>query len=516
MIHLTQENKVLTIAGKIYQPKSVPHLSIYQMYNNNEANGLSVFHYTSYGFVEENPVVLHAYFDRVGRYLYCQLKNTETNKPIEISTAEKKAIEKLAKAASQDVLNNLLQHIAMSYANAEQLVNEQLSQLDNLSQHLKTQLPKYKQIANLCIEAMQQKDLWTFGSMDSRAKLLEDIVKTVEEKYKNELKQNNKKPGFYSPAKTEKIEMEPKKRQLKNKKKMSELLNPELLQQLTEVDNKVNQLSKILDAESALVTLDLLNTKFTILMQGNTSSFLETELIKVMQQINGQHTAIKLLFREKAYAGDLEAITCLRPFISRVDIIFFAELLGIGNLALCQYLLQSFDECLFYLNRCSLGLPSGRPEESITLLQHVYLFQNSLPFLEMLLQNGADPNNYGVTSQSHNGLLHLYILKQNEDFVRLLLEHGADPNPMICDMESRMLTLNPQTHYSFSALRKLKNKQPDFVFSSDSQPLHTAIITRNINIITLLLESGALVTKQPNMTQDAIGWETFALNFTGS
>ena len=348
ILPLLPKNTVLTMAGTIYQPERTPHISIYQYYKKSEAHGLSVFHYTWYGFVEENnarnQVVLHVYFDKVGRCLYSQLKNQKSKEVIQnISTTEEKAIQKHAKESSQGVLGILLQHISASYCAADADVNRYLSQLEELSKNITSQLLKYKNVANLCIAAMQQKNIWTFGSVDLRSELLINIVAVAEKKLNSQQKQNTKGHGFYSPApkkqtkqeqKTQEqeqpdIEKNSQKQKSQNKNVTSESLALDFHQKLAKMDKEIDdneQNTEITEAQRALVKLDLLNKKFSWI-QGNTAPFLENELIKALQRINSQHKTINLLFREKAYEGNIEAITSLRPFISGIDFCFFAELL---------------------------------------------------------------------------------------------------------------------------------------------------------------------------------------------
>lgn len=73
LITLPKENTSLILAGKSYRTKQNPHLAIYEYYKQSETQGLSVTHYTWYGVDENdtnNHIVLHAYFDRAGKYLF--------------------------------------------------------------------------------------------------------------------------------------------------------------------------------------------------------------------------------------------------------------------------------------------------------------------------------------------------------------------------------------------------------------------------------------------------------------
>jgi hypothetical protein len=121
------------------------------------------------------------------------------------------------------------------------------------------------------------------------------------------------------------------------------------LAEVEEELNKNKQESKITDVERALVTLDLLNKKIK-LIQGNSTESSIKEEYKILQQFNDHYKKMELLFQKKACEGDIAAVKSLRPFVSEIKISFFSQLLDLGNFAICQYMVQSFDECLFYLN----------------------------------------------------------------------------------------------------------------------------------------------------------------------
>lgn len=520
MIHLPSNNSVLTMAGKSYEPECAAHISIYQKYNEKETQGLSVFHYTWQGSIEENSVrtsvVLHVYFDRIGRYLNCQIKNRNTNETIQnVSVLEENTIKQYAMTNSQETLTDILQHISTHYANADKEVTHYLSELDKLSLHIETQLPKYRKVARDCINAMSLKDKWTFGKKDPRAVLLKQITTLFEEKCKNHSSISEKKASFYSQPKIQapqkQIPIE------KNKKITTQPLSLELLKQLEDVDKTLTenkQLSETPHAQKALMTLDLLNKKFSILAQGITTSWLENELINVLQQINAQHQIIETLFEKVANENNLEAVKILKPFISNINPLFFAELLQRGNLGICQFMMQNFDLCIYYLNFCAFGFSKNGDkalDESYILLESVIQHHEEPLLLEMLLQNGANPNYYGATGQNHNGALHLAIVLLKQDFVRVLLENGANPNPDTNTVSIKSRIQNPKDILTKSEINKsfrLLERQKGNLYVNEESPLKYAIATRDKAIIALLLEYGASTTKKDALQFDAIGQET--------
>ncbi|MBA2709396.1 MAG: tetratricopeptide repeat protein [Tatlockia sp.] len=529
-VPLPQEEIVFSIQGKSFKPLNAPHISIYQYYKKNESRGLSVFHFTWYGQSSDNHIVLHVYFDRVGRYLYSQAKKQGFNEKISITLEEEQVIQKFSQVTTKPFFDNILLHITGSYSSTEKLVGEYLIELDNLSKNIKTQFPKYKLLAEKCIKTMEEKDLWTFGSKDPRLNLLKDIVVLTSENWHS---QKNNTQGFYSKNTKSKIKIEnppdnknpqPKKLTSKN-----EILPANLIGELNSLDDQIIETknSQLREYEKILTTLALLNRKFSTLSKGSTIPFIENQLIKVLQQINSHYKNIASLFKEEALKGNLEAVKTLRPFIFNVDIFFLAELLEVGDVELCKFVVQEFDECIFYLNCIALGYSGNKANKSITavsrantpnilnssytLLQRVFIIHKSPRLLEMLLQNGANPNFHGASEQQ-KGLLYLAVSMEKENFVQMLLENGAETNPDTSDSSVRSLSFTNRNMSSATALSKsirdVQKKNPICSYSNEFIPLQMAIETRNKKIIALLLQFGASVTKKDKLNFDAIGYET--------
>ncbi|MBA2711394.1 MAG: ankyrin repeat domain-containing protein [Tatlockia sp.] len=526
LIPLAEEQRVFKLAGKIYHPSKNPHISVYQFYKENEAQGLSVFHYTGYGFYIENnekiDVLLHLYFDRVGRYLNCHLKNQKTRELIPgISKDEEKEIQTYVKAKSEQVFNNILSHISKSFLEADLLVKKYLKELDDLSHHLKTQHSKYKKIANQCIETMRVKDLWTFNRKDSRALLLEGIVKGIDEELKIAQAGNKRSHGFYSPvAKTTKamteqiIENKEANSKPKPNKENELALSSKTSQQLAVVEDSIKKYKQDKDstAEAALVILKLLNDKFSILTQEKSGSLVETELFTVLKQINEQHSFINELFKKKALEGDLEALKCLRPIVSHLDHNFFIQMIINGSLPVCEYLIQNFDICTFYLNYFVVGLQNKENKnlrKTSTLLELAFHYHESPSFLEMLIKNGANPNFYGGTGEHIKGILFLSITEERDEYVRILLENGADPNPSLTPILGTVITFE-SSNLSLTDFKRyriqLNNRNPaNFSNNKNFSPLLTAVYLRNIKIVKLLIQHGASVSTRNQEGFDSLG-----------
>lgn len=533
LIPLPAEITHIKLAGKSYRIDKAPHISIYQYYKQNEKHGLSVAHYTWYG-VEENGsnihIVLHAYFDHSGKYINCQIKNAESKKIIRgISPEEGNDIEKKAHTATQVILKDLLQHVYERRMKSDEQVNQYLNQLDTLSQHIKTQLPKYKLVAKSCLEAIDQKNLWTFGPPDSRAELLKTVISSTKEKFKTRKKKINKDFGFYPSANIPFPEsdngQDPVAREdLNNQVSKIDVKAPDVLTNeltLKKIESEIlfnKKEQKKQPWEKSLIHLGLLNRKFSALVEVEANSFRENELIQTMQQINLQHKYLKSLFEENALNGDLDAIKHLSPFVTVIDILFLDKLLIKGNISVCQYVIQNFHECLLFINHFALSVSSKKDffEKNTTLLNRVYAFHTSPELLDMLLKNGANPDFRGINPQCTLSLLELSIAGEKDNFVRVLLENGANPNQTSQVLTSNTMDPTLKNINDSSAIRrameKAQKQKPEFQVLNTSRPLAMAIALRNKKIINLLLQFGASVAQKDNMCFDVLGLESCSQN----
>jgi ankyrin repeat protein len=528
-IQLPANDTALTISGKSYLPEKAPHLSIFEHYKQNEKQGLSVFHFTWYGFTklgeEKSSIVLHVYFDQRGHYLYSQAKEAVLKELIPISPIEEQAIKKHAQADSKLKIDTILVHINGKYSSAHSKTNDYLFDLDNLSRNIKTQFPKYKLAAENCIKVMKEKDLWSFGARDPRIELLEDIIATAAKSI-DEQNQTSKSYGFYSTEKTKNNsknnkQLQPQPKTDKNLIRKTLInkhpnLPAEFLEELALIENRIienNENNSILNVEKALNTLDLLNRKFRTLYKVIAVPFVENEMVSVLVRINSHYKSIESLFNEEALKGNVEAMKSLRQFIFHVDYLFFAELLDLGNLDICKYIVQNFDETIFYLNHAALCCSEDKSilESSQTFLQRVFTIHDSSDLLELLLQNGADPNFYGVNKEGYKGLLYFAIIAKRVDYVRVLLKHGANPNPESGEISVRKVDISKNSilkrNTLFKTIREAEKKPPVCSFNNENSLIFDALRTRNKDIIALMLEHGASVNSK-YLHFDAIGYET--------
>ncbi|MBA3535419.1 MAG: hypothetical protein H0T84_02235 [Tatlockia sp.] len=525
-IRLPAKNTSLTIDEKSYLSHKAPHLSIFQYYKKNEKQGLSVFHFTWYGLAtmseETVSVVLHVYFDQRGRYLYSQAKGEKLGELITFSPKEEQAIKKHAEAESKDKIDPILVHINGKHALAHDKTNDYLYELDNLSRNIKTQFPKYKLVAENCSKAMEEKDLWSFSVRDPRIDLLKDIIAT-EARSDEEQHQTNNVHGFYSTKKTKndsnnKKLVEHNSVKNTNRKKpinKSPSLSAEFLQELDLIEKRIvenNENQTLSNVEKALNTLDLLNTKFRTLNQPVNVPYIENEMVRVLERINSHYKSLESLFREEAVKGNVEAMKSLRRFIFYMDYLFFIEILDLGNLDVCKFIIENFAESILYTNYMIFGNSEGISmlKGSYTVLQRIFGMHESSDLLEVFLQNGADPNFYGANKEGYKGLIYFAIITERVNYVRVLLKYGANPNPSSGDVTVKQVKLMKKNLAGnlTKTIREANKKPPICTFNNENSLLYDALKTRNKDIIALLLEHGASVISKYEQHYDPIGYET--------
>lgn len=521
---LQAQDITLSLAGKKYQSEKISHLSIYQYYKQSETKGLSVYHFTWYGIsVDENgqktSVTLHAYFDRNGRYRYSQLKNNENKQAMQgISAIEEKIIQQFAQSSSISLMDNINTYILRNYIAAEKDIHQYLGQLETISKRIKSQLPKYKQVAEKCIAAMHTANRWNFGDSDPRENLLIDIIKHVEMDILND-KNTISSLGLYSREK-EKQPSQPDTNPKINKRQPVQAINQELEKELKLLDDEISvstNNSIITEVEKSLITLSLLEKKNSLLMKNTLSSHMQIQMIDVLSKIHNLQDMMATLFEKAAFENDIVSMKKLRPHVRLIDFIFFYKLIEKGNVEVCQYIVENYNECVYYMNNTACTTYDAVVdkktdlENALTAVQ-LTLRQDSPLLLEMLLKHGANPDYYGPTSENYKSILIMSIVLGKEDFVRVILENGGNPNPETGKVAAHIADITGLIQDDMTKINKhitnTLKKSPIYKNNNDENPLRVAISTRNINIISLLLENGASVTKMDEMNYDAMGWET--------
>ena len=104
--------------------------------------------------------------------------------------------------------------------------------------------------------------------------------------------------------------------------------------------------------------------------------------------------------------------------------------------------------------------------------------------VELLLQNGADPNRY-------HGMIHMALQFGKEQFVEAFLRHGADANGIsseghLSHLATAIFSCSP------NMIRSLleHGANPNFI-SAEGYPLHIAVRERNVDVVEILLDYGA-------------------------
>jgi cytohesin len=151
--------------------------------------------------------------------------------------------------------------------------------------------------------------------------------------------------------------------------------------------------------------------------------------------------------------------------------------------------------------------PNVRDEKGRTPLHHA-VKDNRLDIVKLLVESGADvnaPDNYGLTP------LHYAVHSGYEKLVDFLLRHGADPNAkdiggytplhisafeghpatIILPLELGDSSEEPETYMRIAKLLIKSGADVNMKNNGGRTPLHAAVLRNRIDIVRLLLESGA-------------------------
>jgi ankyrin repeat protein len=222
-----------------------------------------------------------------------------------------------------------------------------------------------------------------------------------------------------------------------------------------------------------------------------------------MQAINNLHQQANTLFILSAKKGDLLSMDLLKPLISHLSLSFFCDMLEIGSIPVCKYLIEHFDECLFYINHLSVYDPKASDpiKDSYTLLHLVYKKHRKLDLLEMLLQHKAKVDSPQSLLQTSKHLLFCYIEEGNKEAVALLLKYGVNPNQVNFSatlISNRGWRIDPRTTYTEKHVKQLNKFVRKSTFESEgiNTPIVLAMLCRKPEIIELLLRHGAKIDRE--------------------
>lgn len=562
LVPLPVNETSLKIGNQTYRPQNKTHFSIYEKFDK-KTSVLSAFHVTWYGHRElsnlklsnnnnertkqvveiqkQQAIEVHIYFDEIGRVIFCLATDQDSKKSIPIDPVEEVQLRRYGRKVAATVLEKILLFVTNECQKKSTEVSQLFSQLETISRVIKTQYKKYITVAECCIQAIREKNIWTFGDKDPRETMLANTLSAIEMQFtSNEESATKKGPQFYQPAienvsSEEKTVVEPeitketsvfeKKRQLTK----SEQEEQELSKKVDTIGREIIQLDKkkkFSDLEKELKKRELLQKQFALV--SNSLNILAIEkMLMIFGDLHQNNLALNDLFKKKAKEGDIEAVKSLASFIDWIDPLFFAQLIGIGNIQVCEFLLQTFRECVYYLNYTAAGnskrwdiqsvKSSMKSAESnaVTLFRFAYIKHQNFDFIKMLLENGADPNFISaVSSISTISLLILVLsdsrlsLDNRRKFVELLLRYGADPNLPKEVMHSIVTSVNDN-----KIIRKTKSMlvQGKKDFTTDpikETPLFIAtVMLKNFELVELLLKYGASITEYVD-GYDAMGMAT--------
>lgn len=123
------------------------------------------------------------------------------------------------------------------------------------------------------------------------------------------------------------------------------------------------------------------------------------------------------------------------------------------------------------------------------------LLPDNIEMVEMLLKQGADPNESNNTTP-HNGALYFAVHTSQKEIVALLLKHGADPN---APKQGILYLAVSAAHKEIVEILLTHGADPNSTSRASPSPetvLNYAVKTRNVDMARLLLLHGADVNQK--------------------
>lgn len=513
MVALPANETTLIIAGKSYSPipKEPPHFLAYEHFKSSDPQ-LSPFHVTWYGYEKNSKqqIELHIYFDQLGKVLLCQAKDRTSKQELIINSFEEMLLRRYGRELANPVLNKTLSFVTSEYSKYSNEVDRLFQELEKISLHISTQFKKYKTKAKQCLEAIRSKNLWAFGKNDPRERLLIGTISAIEKKFEN--KQETKlvqsaqlfPPAVDEAPSSEKIpNIDPVV--LENQKKEADQQEMKgLLAKLKQIDMDIESLEKkenVSPVDKVIKKIEWVQEQFDLISKSLNILPVE-EILEKFRSFNQCQSTLKELFEQKAFEGDIKALEKLSPFIDFSSLMLFANLVKKGDLKVCEFFLKTFPLCQYQMNHTVVAVGKDVGTYSMSLLRLSYIVHKNYAFLEMLLNNGADPNFDGGTVVNSMNILKLIFVderltkQERYHFVELFLKYGANLNPPVAQ-QVRSAFSSPDNKDFRKAKSKIATKGSDFKFDIDDKPLlYVAIMSLDDEaIVALLLKYGASMSE---------------------
>ena len=215
-------------------------------------------------------------------------------------------------------------------------------------------------------------------------------------------------------------------------------------------------------------------------------------------------------------------------YVDAIDPDFLMEVLVTLNISVCEFIIKSFDDAIFYVNHIKFA-ESRSADPSVQanatpIMYHIIQWRGGLPLMELLLQNGADPNVPDVRDLNQS-LLSMVASEGETDYVNALLMHGARVHArqiIVSDISEISLisdaavkqriakakAMTAKMGHSGGKVHLVSETLGPVSVRLENSPLADAIEFGHPESLELLLAHGAYTTAKNSEGLDALGMAT--------
>jgi len=575
------EYATFILGGVAYQSDltRIPHLSVYEKFEVKERSGLSVFHFTDYAFCEEvidqgpvaaaaaggdmperrvrHQVVIHVYFSQTGAHLSSQIKKesaqaeqggaaamaaasaASTSDVVTLTPVEEAALRRHALQQVGPAISEILQQVHQQADQARQKTDRGVAALESMPLRNPQERAAYLRKVKLCIRDLEALNAVSFTRSDSRLLWMRTLVASRPDQQAVSVAAASSSAALFSEpaaaaagkarsdsdsedevaASAASAATRPRPKPATAQQRASDLKR-RITAQIKAVDERLQALEADAGKDEVAKAIEkhrLLQDKIPLIAEGGKHIF-DGVVQRTFQAIHAHHGVMQALFKEKAIAGDLDAVKALIAFVDDIDADFFIDFVLSNHVEVIEYVIQHFDESIIFLNQYAYPLSDEgaiTQLKNIPLMYKVITMPDGLPLFRMLLQCGADPNFTGDEGTAQIGSLLSVAASQGlVEHARALLLHGASLYPqlvlvtekVVSNLSARQVkSQNAQLVRQFHQARRHGRLMGTPLKSMPFDPIQVAITAGQEDIVKLFIEFGIDLSRKLDQGFDALG-----------
>lgn len=473
-ILLPNARESLKILEKTWAPNG-HHVSIYEDQTWSDLHYQSTYHYTGSFVFNNEEIIVHAYFNRYGEYVYNHVK-TKGNIALKITDIDEASIQLYAEDASIKIISLIQQESNDLSSQFIDKLNNAMQKLcitsQELSQEKEETIEDYLKQIEICLKEVERVERYTYTPHKSLQSHLTLTKNHFENKLKEIKKASHKKPTKNSKTASEqKIQKEEVIQSLtlasKQPKKSLELEN---------IQTKLETLQTIVDPIDRIINhFRLLEKKYKLLNPSEINT-----ILSVFKELNDIRALIRQELITRAENGEVNTVNKLAPFVDDIPFNLYFSCVKRGG-GIIKLLLNHYKININQIKVSSDRITLADKATIADTLLIAAIREDQYNTLQFLLQKKANPN---IPNPFYGETPLMIAAEHNQtNYVKLLLEHKADPNVR----SIREATLFITTDKRLAEIIEKFSRQKD----REHTVLHIAVENQNSKIVKLLLDYGA-------------------------